>query len=40
MITTEQILNAKILLIDDESANVMILEETLKQKGHMLALDP
>ena len=34
MITHQQILNAKILIVDDEPANVMILEETLKQKGH------
>ena len=34
MITLQQILKAKILIIDDEPANVMVLEETLKQKGH------
>ncbi|GJL77035.1 MAG: hypothetical protein NPINA01_00240 [Nitrospinaceae bacterium] len=34
MITTEQIMNAKILVVDDEPANIMVLEETLKQKGH------
>jgi len=34
MITTQQIFNGKILIIDDESANVMVLEETLKQGGH------
>lgn len=34
MITTQKILNAKVLIIDDEPANVMVLEETLKQKGH------
>jgi putative two-component system response regulator len=33
MITAEQIRTAKILIIDDEPANVMVLEETLKQSG-------
>ncbi len=33
MITAKQILNAKILIIDDEPANVMVLEGTLKQGG-------
>ncbi len=34
MIDNEQILEAKILIIDDEPANVMVLEETLKQRGY------
>jgi cyclic di-GMP phosphodiesterase len=34
MITQQQILNANILIIDDEPANVMVLEETLKQRGY------
>jgi DNA-binding response OmpR family regulator len=34
MITAEKIRNAKILIIDDEPANIMVLEETLKQSGH------
>jgi len=33
MITTQEIHNAKILIIDDELANVMVLKETLKQSG-------
>ncbi len=33
MITTQQIHAAKILIIDDEPANVMVLEETLQQSG-------
>ncbi len=34
MIKENQLLNAKILIIDDESANVMLLEQLLKQKGY------
>ncbi len=34
MIEENQILNAKILIIDDESANIMLLEQLLKQKGY------
>lgn len=34
MIEHEQILNAKILIVDDEPANIMVLEETLKQGGY------
>ena len=33
MITAEQIHNAKILIIEDEPANIMVLEETLEQSG-------
>ena len=33
MITTEQIQKGNILIIDDEPANVMVLEETLSQAG-------
>lgn len=35
MIQHEQILNGKILIIDDEPANVMVLTETLKQGGYV-----
>jgi DNA-binding response OmpR family regulator len=34
MITPEQIFEGKILLIDDEPANVMLLEQTLRQGGY------
>jgi CheY-like chemotaxis protein len=34
MITHEQIYKGKILVIDDEPANVMVLEQTLKQGGY------
>ncbi|MFQ5451744.1 MAG: response regulator [Nitrospinaceae bacterium] len=34
MITTEQIHNARILIVDDEPANVMLLEQMLKQEGY------
>lgn len=34
MIPLQQILEGKILIIDDEPANVMVLEETLKQRGY------
>ena len=34
MITTEQIYNGKVLIIDDEPANIMVLEETLRQGGY------
>jgi DNA-binding response OmpR family regulator len=33
MIPLQEILKGKVLIIDDEPANVMILEETLKQRG-------
>jgi len=34
MISKQKFLTAKVLIIDDEPANIMLLEETLKQKGH------
>lgn len=34
MITLEQIYEGKILIIDDEPANVMVLEQTLMQDGY------
>jgi putative two-component system response regulator len=34
MIPIEELLKGKILIIDDEAANVMVLEETLKQRGY------
>lgn len=34
MITTQQILDAKILIVDDEPVNVQVLEETLQYRGH------
>ncbi len=33
MIPIQQVLAGKVLIIDDEPANVMVLEETLKQRG-------
>ncbi len=34
MVTTQQILDAKILIVDDEPVNVKVLEETLQYRGH------
>jgi DNA-binding response OmpR family regulator len=34
MIPIQEILKGKVLIIDDEPANVMVLEETLKQRGY------